>query len=140
MNTQKLSTKEGEALWQAAVKHFGSNNKEDNRKAIQVAQQLIEQGPVDNEMLSTLNCLIADTYAKLEEQDAAIEFYKKALEINPNNALAGSNLGFQYLYSKKDYSAAVQILQQTLDRGTSKVFIRETTRDLLAEAKKMLNG
>ena len=43
-----------------------------------------------------------------------------------------------YLYKKKDYESAVRILKQTLDIGLSDSLVRETTRDLLAEARKAL--
>ena len=63
-----------------------------------------------------------------------------ALELNPGYSLAGSNLGHVLLRYKRDPEAAARILQQTLDRGVSNTFIRATTEDLLADARRELGS
>jgi len=139
MSPQQLSPDKAESLWREAVELNRSDNKSKNRKAIKLAIQMIKMAPNTPDTLSRLKCFIADTYTqKLGEHDKAIEYYRKALDDNPNNSLAGSNLGCVYLLYKKDYESAVKILQQTLDRSVSNVFIRESTRDWLADAKKKL--
>jgi tetratricopeptide (TPR) repeat protein len=141
MSPNALSMDEAEALWQKAVELYRSDKKGDNKKAIKLAQQLIEQGPNTPETLSRMKCFIADIYSqKLDKYDESIEYYREALSDDPNNSLAGSNLGFVYLMRKKDYEAAVEILQETMNRGISSVFVRETTRDLLAEARQKHGG
>ena len=141
MSPQQLSPDKAEALWRQAVELNRSKNKRENKKAIKLAMQIIKDAPNTPETLSRLKCFIADTYSqKLGKHEEAIEYYRKALDDNPNNSLAGSNLGFVYLMYKKDYESAVQILQQTLDRGVSNAFVRESTRDWLADAKKKLGG
>ena len=132
-----LDTHQAEKLWQEAYKYFCGDKKREHKKAMQIALRLIEDGPTDAVTKSTLQCFIADIYSqKLGEHDKAIYYYKEALNTNLGNSLAGSNLGFVYLYEKKDYSSATEVLQQTLDRGVSSLFIRESTKDLLAEAKR----
>lgn len=141
MSPKTLSLDEAEDLWQKAVELFRSSKKGDNKKAIKLAQQLIEQGPNTPETLSRMKCFIADIYSqKLDKYDESIEYYREALSDDPNNSLAGSNLGFVYLMRKKDYEAAVEVLQETMNRGISSAFVRETTRDLLAEARQKLGG
>jgi tetratricopeptide (TPR) repeat protein len=141
MSPNALSMDEAEALWQKAVELYRSDKKGDNKKAIKLAQQLIEQGPNTPETLSRMKCFIADIYSqKLDKYDESIEYYREALSDDPNNSLAGSNLGFVYLMRKKDYEAAVEVLQETMNRGISSAFVRETTRDLLAEARQKLGG
>jgi tetratricopeptide (TPR) repeat protein len=135
----KLSPDQADTMWRKAVECYNSKDKNENEKAIKLANQLIEEGPVNSEISSKLNCLIADTYHhRLGNYDKAIEHYEKALNIDPKNSLAGSNMGFVYLTYKKDYASAVKVLQETLDKAVSNAFIRESTRDWLAEAKKKL--
>lgn len=134
-----LDTDQAEELWQEAVNLFRSDNKRDHVKAVEIALRLIEDGPTDAATRSKLQCFIADIYSQnLGEHDNAIKYYQDALESNPGNSLAGSNLGFVYLQYKKDYESAAKVLQQTLDRGVSSAFVRESTRDWLAEAKQKL--
>ncbi|KPL70766.1 hypothetical protein ADN00_17980 [Ornatilinea apprima] len=134
-----LDTHQAEKLWQEAYDFFRSDNKKDHIKAVEIALRLIEDGPNDAFTKSKLQCFIADIYSqKLEEHDKAIKYYQDALESDPGNSLAGSNLGFVYLNYKKDYESAAKVLQQTLDRGVSSAFVRESTKDWLAEAKQKL--
>jgi len=141
MSPKTLSLDEAEDLWQKAVALFRSDKKGDSKKAIKLAQQIIEQGPNTPETLSRMKCFIADILSqKLGKHDEAIEYYRDALHDDPDNSLAGSNLGFVYSMYKKDYESAVEVLQDTFNRGISSVFVRETTRDLLAEARKKLGG
>ncbi len=115
--------------------------KKDGKKAIKLAERMIDEAPNTPETLSKLKCFIADIHTqKLGEHGKAIEYYLGALEEDPNNSLAGSNLGFVYMMYKKDYESAVEILQQTLDRGVSNAFIRESTKDWLADARKKLGS
>jgi tetratricopeptide (TPR) repeat protein len=134
-----LDKHQAEKLWQEAYKFFCGDKKREHKKAMQIALRLIEDGPTDAVTKSILQCFIADIYSqKLGEHDKAIMYYQMALESNPDNELAGCNLGFVYLNYKKDYQSAVKVLQQTLDRGVSSAFTRETTKDWLAEAKQKL--
>lgn len=131
-----LNSQQAEELWQEAYNLFRSEYKKDALKAIEIATQLIAEGPGDASIRSKMQCFIADIYTqKLGQHDQAIGYYQEALKTDPGNSLAGSNLGFVYLTYKKEYAAAVQVLQQTLDRGVSSAFIRESTRDWLADAK-----
>jgi tetratricopeptide (TPR) repeat protein len=139
MSPQQLSENQFEDLWRETVELYGSSKEKDNRKAIELAEKLIKEPINTPDTLSRLKCLIADTYSqKLGQHDEAIAFYKEALEDNPNNSLAGSNLGSVYMLYKKDYESAIEILQQTLDRGISSAFVRESTKDWLADAKRKL--
>ena len=134
-----LDTDQAEELWQEASSLFRSDSKKDHVKAIEIALRLIEDGPTDAVSKSKLQCFVADIYSQnLGEHDKAIKYYQDALESNPGNSLAGSNLGFVYLQYKKDYESAAKVLQQTLDRGVSSAFVRESTIDWLAEAKRKL--
>lgn len=137
-----LSVDEAEDLWQKAKELKKSGKKRNQKKAIKVIFKLIEQGPSkEPDILSELKCFIADVYTqKLKQHDKAIKYYREALDDNPNNSLAGSNLGFVYMMYKKDYAKAVEILQRTLDRGVSEAFIRGSTEDWLADSKKKLEG
>jgi tetratricopeptide (TPR) repeat protein len=139
MGKKQLSPDKAEAMWREAVDLYNSDNNGKHKKAIKLASRLIEEGPNTPDTLSRMKCFIADVYSqKLGEHDKAIEYYKEALEDDPNNSLAGSNLGSVYLVYKKDYEAAEQILQQTLARGISSVFVRESTKDWLEDAKRKL--
>ncbi|MDD5406454.1 MAG: tetratricopeptide repeat protein [Sulfurovaceae bacterium] len=58
-------------------------------------------------------CAYGENYVKLGDNqyangnfDKAIEFYTKAISINPNNAIAYNNRGLVY-YELKDYSTAI---------------------------------
>jgi tetratricopeptide (TPR) repeat protein len=134
-----LDPHQAEELWQEAFNLFRSDKKKDHLKAIEIALRLIADGPTDAVTKSKLQCFIADIYTQnLGQHDRAIEYYEEALKTDPGNSLAGSNLGFVYLHYKKDYKSAVNVLQQTLDHGISSAFIRESTRDWLAEAKQKL--
>lgn len=131
-----LNSQQAEELWQEAYNLFRSDKNKDHVKAIEIATRLITDGPGNATIKSKMQCFIADVYTqKLSKHDQAIGCYQEALKTDPTNSLAGSNLGFVYLTYKKDYAAAVQVLQQTLDRGVSSAFIRESTRDWLADAK-----
>jgi tetratricopeptide (TPR) repeat protein len=131
-----LNPHQAEELWQEALDLFRGDKKKGHVKAVEIALRLIRDGPTDAVTRSKLQCFIADIYSqKLGEHDKAIDYYKDALNSDPGNSLAGSNLGFVYLTYKKEYESAAKILQQTLDRGVSSAFIRESTRDWLAEAK-----
>lgn len=139
MSPQQLSPDQAEALWREAVELSRSDKKKDNEKAIKLATRMIDEAPNTPETLSRLKCFIADIYTQtLGEHDKAIEYYKGALDEDPNNSLAGSNLGCVYMLYKKDYESAIRVLQQTLDRGVSNAFIRESTRDWLADSRKKL--
>ncbi len=139
MSPTELSTDQAEALWQEAKELKDSGKKRKQKKAIQIILRLIEEGPNDLGIRSKLKCCIADVYSQyLNEHDKAIEYYLKALDDNPNNSLAGSNLGFVYMMYKKDYESAVKTFEQTLARGVPETFIRGSTEDWLADSKKKL--
>ena len=139
MGKRQLSPDKAEAMWREAVDLYNSDNNQKHKKAIELASRLIEEGPNTPDTLSRMKCFIADVYTqKLGEHDKAIAYYREALEDDPNNSLAGSNLGCVYLMYKKDYEAAEKILQQTLARGISSPFVRESTKDWLEDAKRML--
>jgi len=135
----QLSPDQAEAMWREAVELKKSTKKRGLKKAIRLAQRMIREAPNTPETLSRLNCFIADTYTQnLEDHDRAIEYYLIALDHDPGNSLAGSNLGFVLLRHKKDYEAAAEVLQRTLDRGVESAFVRESTRDWLADARAKL--
>ncbi len=137
--TDGLSSAAAEAIWEEAVELRKSKNKRKNKKAIKLAMRMIEEAPNTPGTLSLLTCFIADTYTqRLGNHDTAITYYRMALDHDPGNSLAGSNLGSVYLVYKKDYESAVRTLQQTLDRGISSAFIRASTEDWLAEAQQKL--
>ncbi|MBI3158960.1 MAG: tetratricopeptide repeat protein [Chloroflexi bacterium] len=130
---------QAEKLWQEAYDLFCGDKRKGHVKAIEIASLLIKDGPIDAVTKSRLQCFIADNYSqKLGQHDKAIEYYEEALRTDPGNSLAGSNLGCVYLMEKKDYESAARILQQTLNRGIESVFVRESTRDWLAEAKQKI--
>ncbi len=140
MRQTQLSPDESEAIWREAVGLKGSSKERDHKKAINLVLSLIRDGANNPDITSTLKCFIADVYCQnLNDYDNAVEYYLKALEEDPNNSLAGSNLGAQYLLHE-DYEAAVQILEQTLNRGISSTFIRESTKDWLVEARQKLTS
>jgi tetratricopeptide (TPR) repeat protein len=139
MSLGSLNPDQAEALWGEACDLFRSDKKKNHLKAIEIALRLIQEGPKNAVTKSKLQCFIADIYSqKLGEHDKAIEYYKEALKSDTLNSLAGSNLGFVYLRYKKDFESSERILKQTLDIGVSSSFVRETTIDLLAEARKAL--
>jgi len=137
----QLSPDQAEAMWREAVDLKKSAKKRDLRKAINLAKRMMEEAPNTPATLSRLNCFIADTCTQgLADHDRAIEHYLVALEHDPGNSLAGSNLGFVLLRHKQDYAGAAEILQRTLDRGVSSAFVRESTTDWLADARARLGA
>jgi tetratricopeptide (TPR) repeat protein len=137
----QLNPDEAEALWREAVELRKGSKKRHHKKAIKTAQRMIAEAPNTPETLGRLHCFIADCYSQqLGDHDRAIEYYLLALEHNPGESLAGSNLGHVLLAHKKDPEAAARILQQTLDRGVSDAFIRATTEDLLSDARRELGS
>jgi tetratricopeptide (TPR) repeat protein len=139
MRRKTLSPDKAEALWQEAKELKSSGKKRKQKKAIKIIKRLIKEGPGDSGINSRLKCFIADVYTQdLQQHDKAIEYYQEALEENPKNSLAGSNLGFVYMRYKRDYEMAVKIFKQTLRRGVPEPFIRGSTEDWLADAKRRL--
>ena len=141
MSTRQLSPEEADRLWAQAVdlrnnkntsKHLEQQNK---RKAIDLAKQLIKEGPVTPYVLSMLNCFIADIYhLDLNEPDTSIDYYRETLSHDPEKSRAWEMLGVVYLKHKKDYEAAVSALQKALNHCESPA-TRLFIEDELAEAR-----
>jgi tetratricopeptide (TPR) repeat protein len=141
MPKNTLNADQAESLWQEAKELKATGKKGKQKKAIKLIEQLIEEGPGDTVINSKLKTFIADVYTQdLGQHQKAVEYYQMALEENPDNSLAGSNLGFVYMRYLKDYQAAVDIFEQTLRRGVPEPFIRGSTEDWLADARKKLEG
>jgi len=61
-----------------------------------------------------LHNAIGYCYANLDNEDKAIEEFKKAIELKPSLALASINLGLIYL-DKKDYDKSIEYFQKAIE-------------------------
>ncbi len=75
---------------------------------------------------------LADRSFKKQDYQASIEYYKKALEINPNNSKAGCNLG-NILVMYENYPGAVDSYKQALKRNRNDIVCRMNLGIILAE-------
>jgi len=79
------------------------------------------------------HCQLGWSYHEKNKLDEAAEEYRKALEIDPDFALARSNLGMVYKIQGK-MDDAIREWEETLNRGATSV-VRMNAEDWLKEAK-----
>ena len=53
-------------------------------------------------------------YSALRQSDAAIEYYLKAIEINPNNSWSHAMLSNLYCYDKNDYVKGIHHIEKAI--------------------------
>lgn len=123
-------------LWKKAIELRGSNNNRKIKKAIKLVQRIIEERDVQSSISAELKIFVGDCYhIDLKQHDEAFKYYQMAVNEDKNNSWANIMLGEIYLKYKKDYKAAVEILEKTIVRGISSSFEGDIAKDHLADAK-----
>ncbi|MDR0895027.1 MAG: tetratricopeptide repeat protein [Prevotellaceae bacterium] len=98
------------------VDYYNNNNKLD--EAMSYTDEMLSKSPNNSFFLYVKGYLYQNQYASLKNEKnddkaaadvllKAIEYYKKAVEADPKNAEAYSNLGFVYCLQAQDYSEKI---------------------------------
>ena len=140
MSKQEMSQDVASELWQKALDLRRSNKKGNIKKAIKLAQRILDERNDRPPISTQLKTFVGDCYhLNLEQHDKAMVYYQSAIE-GDNDPWASIMLGEIYLRNKKDYKAAAEILEKTVARGISSAGQRDIARDRLAEARQKLAG
>lgn len=139
MNKPEMSQETASELWQKAIELRNSDKKGKIQKAIKLVQRIIEERNDRPPMSTKLRTFVGDCYhLNLGQHDKAMEYYQAAIEDDSNDPWASIMLGEIYLKNKKNYKAAVDILEKTLAGGFCKPLQSDIAKDLLVEAKQNL--
>ena len=106
-----------------------------NLMAIEEFKKAAEIKPDD----ASIYVLIGTAYINMNATDAAIEMYKKAIELDPGpeSANAYLNLGATYANTKRDYPAALIYLEKYIEVAPNTVQASQV-RNNIVQIKMML--
>lgn len=117
-------------------RHLGSINEEERHcyysKAIETYQRLTKAYPDDPNIYT----LIGNVYNDLGNREAALNAFKKAVEINGDNVIALANLGTAYL-EVKQYEEAMDVHKRIIqiDPQKIKAYRVRNTRKVIDDVK-----
>lgn len=103
-----------------------------NQDALRYAEQLIDMDPEDDRGWT----LKARCLKNLGEQEAALKFTKKALEINPENIGARHDTAIIH-FEKEEYEKVISLCRETLELDPSHIRNRYLLSDALALTNKL---
>lgn len=136
MNKREMSQETASELWQKAIELRNSDKKGNIKEAVQLVIRIIDERNDSPPISTKLKTFVGDCYhINLGEHDKAMEYYQSAIDDDINDPWASIMLGDIYLNNKKNYKAAVDILEKVLARGISSSGQRDIAQDYLAEAK-----
>jgi tetratricopeptide (TPR) repeat protein len=127
VKTEQQSRKKSAALRQSALDFFKSGEYE---KSIAEWYEYLKLEPKSDEAWF----YIGANYQNLEQMDAAITYFEKCLELNPNHILAHLNAG-RLSDHNKNFKAAEEHFLKTKELGGTDKFTPERLDEMLKDLK-----
>lgn len=106
----ELEVEPGEDRLERARAHY---DKGEFKLAIRTYENILETSQKDSTKIDVLNEL-GNSYYSMGENEQAISYYEKALDIDPGYHLAWENLGFVY-YNLKEYEKSIENYEKALE-------------------------